>query len=543
MLTIDSKNYPDFAKYEGYLNEGRRVYFDLEKLKKRAEISASYLKSLQEELELFMYIETQGGYSRINSTNVVRYLLEIAHVPPFYLGEKLDKYGKLTHSLAKGKLEKIRNLGYAKEFLDLYSEYIKLKTSKERIYKLISRMKPVENEENLRCSTFRMSVAGTGRYCTKEENIQAIEKNYLDCITERKDRFLFWADFDQMDLRVLWNIFLSEGGKEEEIFQETNDKYEAMARIMDLHNNRPFDREKFKKNRDTKYKVGTLARGYGMTLQNLIEKTGDEDFARYLDNYFISNKRYSRYLQAIDTVISNGESLTVYDYFGVKREIGRGSATAIKNAGLNTPIQATSNSVMMFLVNAVMDKFRSLGFGKDDVFVYLIRHDEFLLSFSNRMKKHIHILNDFMEVAVDNWSTLTLEPKVGYSYKIPDDELMKYLKNDTTPLTPRKPIEGKQYFPIKHQRKLDVYIDKNRYLIYDSEVDKTYMGETKGNVILQLKRFIETELNYTDCKTCEVLVQNYKKRIYNVTHNGVTFEYYYNENKTLESKFYSVFGA
>lgn len=263
--------------------------------------------------------------------------------------------------------------------------------------------------------------AMTGRYYTRNDNIQNIPKLYLPCMRSISDDYLLvWGDLDQIDLRVAYYAILSESEEDDVIFKSCDDKYEAVARIIDKKLGRDFNLELFKDNRK-KYKTGILARCYGQSLSSLTREVGDADFARMLDNYYKSNKRYMQMYQNADMMCRSYDTIEVYTYFGnccpvdlTNESTSEGKLKSV----LNCPIQSTSNDVIMHMVNKTVREFRDMGVDEDKFRVYMIRHDEPIFMIHKSVLDYLPIIRKNTVMQIDNWGPITMSLDIGTYYTV-----------------------------------------------------------------------------------------------------------------------------
>lgn len=547
MLSIDSSNYPSFRDYEKFISEKCEVYFDKKKLYKRL-IEMQAKKDTYEHLIVeHMYVNSGGSCTTLNRDSVYRYLTDYENV----YDKKLQIYdkniGDYKISLDRSKvLKPLYDGGEAVDFLELYMTHSELKSAVSRTRKMYERFKDYEGDDNLGVLSYKYGQKSTGRYYTRDYNIQGINKDFTDCLTAPKGYFLYWCDFDQIDLRVAYETLLNEGGKFDKIFKEYDDKYEAVSRIMALASNQVFDLDKFKEERK-KYKVGVLARCYGEKLNLLMQNTGDKEFARNLDNYFKNNTRYTDYLADINKALNRNDVITIRDYFGFKRDISnRGNKGTIINQCLNTPVQSTSNCIVMHFVNSVLNKFRSMGFGSDMIRVYMIKHDELVLIMHDDMKKYLNLLKDMSTIAVDDWSLLTMNTEAGKYYSLSEDVYDKFI-NSPVELTERSVFKHKNYKPIPEDVKLRVYCEKDKAIIVnDNNYNQVFDFVVKGDTVFGIKRFIEDLADKLSWYNVSVVIESSNMPWFDVTNNNTNFSYTVdNVNVRLKSmweRFYSRVG-
>lgn len=277
----------------------------------------------------------------------------------------------------------------------------------------------------------------TGRYYTKEDNLQGWNLDAVECFTIPKDYCLVWADFDQIDLRVAINLVLAKDNPELlEYCHRTDDKYKAVAMMVYQSAGKLFDERKFAVNRKA-YKTSILARLYGAGLHTLMGNGfSDMQEVRALDDYFKKHVYYNKYKNSFMDAIHFKEDVVIKDYFGFKRIIPKAdnayAEKSLLEQCLNTPIQSTSNSIVMLWCLEVLKRFRDKGFGPDMVRPYLMRHDEGVFLVHKDALKYSWIFKECSSIFIDNWSELTVSPSFGYFYKCEDEELTKEYEKSCT---------------------------------------------------------------------------------------------------------------
>lgn len=313
--------------------------------------------------------------------------------------------------------------------LNAYKEYTSLKTRISLFRKKQGRM---TNEEYMgwgkpiRAVPFKYEQRSTGRFYTADDSIQNWPLELTKAITVDQDYFLFWCDFAQVDFRVGYHIYLREPGSEaDKIYLAETDKYRAMYTIICKAAGKEPDYELFKKYRKA-YKKAILSAMYNASEQSLIKDIKNSELGHELFEFFKNNKKYQTYVNAINKMINFNVDLTVRDYFGFERVLpmpsssNKSEVTSAISACCNTPIQSTSNSIMELWLEGLLSKFEEHGYNrKEHVIPYLIRHDEAIFKVHKSVLPDLWIFKDCMQVAIDDWDVLELEPHVGLYYKEP----------------------------------------------------------------------------------------------------------------------------
>ena len=117
--------------------------------------------------------------------------------------------------------------------------------------------------EPLRKVRFTYTRSQNNRYYTKNENIQAMGKEYLSCIQPPAGYVLVSADGSQADFREACEMLFLDNPEFAEFYHaEPTDKYKAIAKFIKARLGIPFDEEEYKESRKI-YKELTLSTIYG----------------------------------------------------------------------------------------------------------------------------------------------------------------------------------------------------------------------------------------------------------------------------------------
>lgn len=475
MLRISSAGYTiDRELFEETIGiDGFDMYIDEHKYTLReAEVAAQFYTAESLLAERINFI-TYGKYTSVNTVSVSTILEDYFNIEAMGLLKRTSRGISLDMTKVIQPLREYckkhmreRPLYYTMvlEFCNLYIDYSKLKQFTETLRakrKLFIETDLVDNfGHKLSKISSLYERQSTGRYYTSNDNLQGWNLGAVDTFTAPKDYIFVWADFDQIDLRVAANLVLFNGHPEViEQFNVTKDKYEAIARIISQKMERPFDEQKFKANRKA-YKTAVLARLYGASKYTLMQD-GFTDIheINMLDDYYCQHKYYQEYIGRFKRAIAFNAAVMVEDYFGFIREIpvpqNEKARSRVLEQCLNTPIQSTSNDIVMLWVNELTKRFRSSGFGLDKFRVALLRHDEGLFLVHKDCIPYLWIFEECSSIFIDSWSELTVKPKFGYNYKVPDKELTEKYEAvvqdnlDILQTIPEDNIPNKKWIPCK----------------------------------------------------------------------------------------------
>lgn len=317
--------------------------------------------------------------------------------------------------------------------LNAYKEFVSLKTRISLFHKKQGRLSAQDYNgwgKSLKAVPFRYEQRSTGRFYTTDDSIQNWPLELTKVITVDQDYVLFWCDFAQIDFRVGYHIYLREPGSEaDKIYLAETDKYRAMYTIICNAAHKQPDYELFAKYRQA-YKKAILSAMYNASEQSLIADIKNTELAHELYEFFQHNTRYQNYISAINRMLNFNVDLVVKDYFGFERVLPMPSASSKSDvnsaisACCNTPIQSTSNSIMELWLEALLEKFEEHGYERGKhIIPYLIRHDEAIFKVHKSVLPDLWIFKDCMQVAIDDWDILELEPHAGLYYKEPWDFL------------------------------------------------------------------------------------------------------------------------
>lgn len=476
MLNLTHPFNVDFNKFQDNIScEGAKIYVDIEKyLDKLGHLEAlrdaAYVNVSDQMLML-----SNGRYSSPTPQKLVSTLLEFCEIQ----SKEIEKYNKdsrmhkpsadqevLTECCRRLRLEMDSgHISYLREkglrLMEDYIAYRGILSAASSANKKISRF--VEMPEagwggtDIAAVDFMYEQKSTMRYYTFDDNIQGWNSEFLSCMTVPSGYYLWWGDMKQIDLRVfMYSILLQKDPKLRDFIREYDDKYEAFMRYVYKELDRVFDYSEFKLNRD-KYKKGILACLYGIQENSLtVTLDGDRQMARMFMEFFRKNKAYVELNQNIEDTIHMGCGVNIYDYFGVRSSVetyGSKATPHVISQCINRPNQCGSNSVIVMWTNAVMEKFRELGYGKDDIYVYLVRHDEVIFAMKKEVLKNTWIFDDYAKVQVDDWELLEMESGFGIYYtedlKELEDRFKESCDKNRDRYTPRSIGEHVDYAPLQ----------------------------------------------------------------------------------------------
>ena len=426
MFFIDSlKMQPDVAAYKKAITGKKFIHFSHKLLSKYYELSLARCDSLKEFLLDIVEYESGRKLYTLKRDSIIDYLLDYAGCPEAYLRKGRDKL-----SIEQKKLQVALSNGIAKNFLPLYMEYASLIKINGGLRNILENCKPDGNAycqgDPLSELHYNVNVAVNMRFNYKNYAIiSSIPKTCASCICAEDDYVLVWGDFAQSDLRIGYNTLMRDESNIE-IMNRYEDKYESLARLIDQLNDKDFDLDSFRSERNL-YKVYVLETMYGTRKARIPQET---QFVEKLVNFLEKCPKYKDYSSTLDTYLELGIPVYTKSYFGHEQmNQAKGSYNnAIKNFCLNAPIQTGSSEVVIILVNAILDRFYSMGYSEDEVSTYMVRHDEPVFKVHKRVLKDLWVFANFSDVFVDDWMPLRVDFHVGYHYNKIDEDLENCFK-------------------------------------------------------------------------------------------------------------------
>lgn len=446
MINLKSTDIPDLQQYRTNISaDGAKIFVDSNTMADLADdFNARHLSALYI-LQMYLSVFSEGHHRSFTPEALIDTLISYCGCTrdQFRYMDKVDSLD-MTHvvkPLIDSLTVRVSNTAYkgiqlfnALTLLKAYQRYKELYTRKTQIASKINRTVLTDEVSwtNAKLSTvaFKYRQADTGRYYTYDDSIQNWPLELTKSITTPKGYFLFWCDFDQIDFRVGYHLYLREIGSEsDKIYLSRDDKYQAMYEIICKAANKTPDLELFKTYRKS-YKKAILSAMYNASENSLIEDIDNRELGHELYEYFKNNHKYQTFRRKITKLIDFGVDAVMKDYFGFERSIPMPNLSNPREVNdaiskcCNTPIQSTSNSIMVLWLEKTLQMFEKHGFSREtDVIPYLIRHDECIFMVSCKALNYLYLFKNAMSVSVDDWDIITLEPHLGYSYKDPNDRL------------------------------------------------------------------------------------------------------------------------
>lgn len=555
MINLTYKDRPDSLEYFNNLSYDRRVFFDRPKVintmiyekalaDTEKQLAIDSLSVGLGEGDLYVGDEDKFGGSKRSRELILEYLIDVVGPKRQHMLKVYDKQTRSSrYSLDKNNvLTPLIDAGIATEFLTEFTSYREHnKAAGDMAKKVKEKFNPTD-VEGISEIQYMWTRALTGRLYTNNENIQNIAKLYLSAMCGPSDEYLLvWGDFDQIDLRVAYYTVLSESPEDDAIFEQYDDKYEAIARIIDRKLGREFNIDNFKENRK-KYKKGILARCYGQSLSQLSATVGDKDFCKMLDKYFQENDRYSSWYSSVVDTIQNCDDIDVYTYFGSVCHVTLGDCSTSEQKVdrlLNCPIQGTSNDIIMHMTNKTVQDMRAMGVNEDMFRVYMIRHDEPIFLIHKSCLKYLSLIRRNTVMQVDDWGPITMSLGIGKYYSVDEYEGYKdYFGDEDVASGAVKVHRDKYYEPFSNPE--DRIFAEQKYMPIRLVGDSTGMYLTVGDVKYPIDGNKHKRLQINDIlasyihsvsKTPSMTFDatDFPIQMYNMYVNGVYLYFHYNK--------------
>lgn len=527
------KSFVDVDYYEQNLRQNGYILCDKKKMVHTYDYECVHRDSLEIYARDIVSRNSGGCLASLNRECLYQYLTRYENCPDRFFrtgrsdGFSLDMKRVLTPLMMNG---------YAKEFLEVYTEYKSVKSKCSNIASIISACNEPslvkQDGTELYKLLYSVNQQTNLRYNYKNfDIISQIPKEYVNTITVEDEYFLAWGDFAQSDLRIAYNLLLRNNDNYE-IMLKTDDKYEGIARLIAKANGEDFDYNAFRENRAL-YKVYVLETIYG-TRGSSVQST--RNFIQALAKYLDSCDKYNEYIRRIDNTIAMNLPVITKGYFGFEQAVPSNlhRSVDIRNFALNSPIQTGTSEIMILTVNSIISKFRQLGYGPEDVSVYMVRHDEPIFKLSKKAIKDAWIFKNASEIYVDDWIPLKLDFKYGYYYSEEDKELTDSIEYytalnehriDTVTADPYS--MSKKYYPIEDIGNIYWHVSK----VKEKSILAIYDPVLQAARIAMINSVDEKKVETTAIAIIRELAKLYKKSGYNgvIAHSNFVEGALYND--------------
>lgn len=242
-------------------------------------------------------------------------------------------------------------------------------------------------------------------------NAVGIPKIYSSIIVPPGEYLLAWCDFPQADWRCAYNLFIK-NDENYKIMQECEDAYEGLARLIEKDN---FLHDRFVTSRND-YKRDCLSVYYNATPST--------DIANSMRKFYLSCPKYAHVYKLLDILYNFKVPIPCTSYFGYTQMLPEGRyASQFISKGMNTMIQTMTSHLVKETVFGILERFYELGYTKDDIGVYFVRHDEPIFWFTRKVLKDSWVFGDCSTIHIDGFTPFKLDFHFGNAYKDENKQL------------------------------------------------------------------------------------------------------------------------
>lgn len=490
------------------------ILIDNDRLFNRLVYNTSMMESMLRQLEDIYYLH-MGVRNTITRQYILKLLLKMG-IPESRL-KKYPQLPKMSISKTDVLIPLYEEGKYNMEFIAPYLEYNDLKSSISAIKSKYTRMDStiLEGEGVSKCKRmfFHYSEAKTSRVYSKDENIQGISKDYLDTFVPNKGKIFVSFDLDQIDFRVLYNLFLKDDDHVElnRLMKIYSDSYEAMTRYIYSLAGETFNVDYYKENRG-KFKTAMLAGAYLQTPEQMTKEIDNYEIASTIRRVYDTSKKFIAYKEKVeksqkeDVGIMKLESYfkhTMEEPFKTGENEKAVLAGNMRHA-ISLPVQSTSTQIKEFVTLELYKRLSKFSNNIDEDFnIYLDRHDEVIIELSEKFSDYLWILQDLSNIAIDDWSPVSLEWKLSRRYTVDDKDLIakydKQVKEHEKDFNTKHEFKLEEYYPIRGVLELDLIIFNKKYYAKVAGEDTVYIWAKKertwDNVNTEISELMEDFVN------------------------------------------------
>lgn len=415
MIRIDSVHPMD--EYLSLLRDSSKIYIDRDRLVQNIEDCMWTVENYRQLTILWLMIESGGAYRDLSRDTLIDFLRRVG--VDFSKRYRSKKTGSESLDMRKVIIPLIES-GVQVDLLSNYREY--------RTYRSYNGFLKSLNDTQARIG-YTDSGRLVAEYDTTIEERDNLRAYYRDIAVvsipriyssmvcgKSEEYYLAWVDYPQADWRFAYNLFIKDESNEK-IMRECDDAYEGLARIVEGD---AYDASTFEDRRGD-YKLNCLKSFYNSKDSRPIPQS--------MKDYYMSRRRYRNYYNALLTLQRFGLPVPCVSYFGYTQMLPeRNIPDEFVSKGLNTPIQTFTSEVVIETVFAVLDRFWSLGYTKDDINIYYVRHDEPIFMFRRSILKDSWIFKECSEIHIDGFTPISLQFHYGSYYKEEDVKLAEEIE-------------------------------------------------------------------------------------------------------------------
>lgn len=428
MLRLSKDSKVDFEAYKKHLGYLGFIYYDIDYLSERLTLMQQKLDTTRYLLNTYLKECSGNTLHNADGDSVRRFLINFRGVNPNILTVR-DK-GVTRPSVCKDVLNKVRDMGKAREFIDMYLSYTSLRTKtglvRSALYKCKDSDAVAQDGSPLYKVTHKFEENGTLRTYYSDFNHQQLDKEDLKALKAPKGYTLVMGDFAQSDFKIAYNMLLRDPSNIDTMFRYP-DSYEALARVVEGSN---FSLEEFKENRSS-YKTCALSSLYGGRSASTLK---DREVTLKLKSYYETLKPYVTFKNNIEKRMKLNLPVTVKTFFGTNvmvNTFGKKSNVNILNSYLSAPSQTGTSEVVIMCANAIMDRFAEHGITEENGGIYLAynKHDELVFYLKNEYLQYAWIFQENEDIIVEGWMPLQIKFSFSDRYNSPNEQIDKAFKS------------------------------------------------------------------------------------------------------------------
>ena len=440
MVRMTKKHPFDFTKATLYLEEGKSVFLDttpmLQNLKHLEAVQTSYYNQILD--NMFSVLKFIPAGPRLSTALLFRFLEESGLAERYWQTKKKNSFTQKHQQ----KMIDDRELA---DWAELFREYKKVKKYNETVDGLLSRIKHLPKVEGADGSqitevTYNLTPDYNRRFNTNQENVIGLYGNLRYALKVPKGYVMVGSDFPQIDGKGALNTYF----KTEEMInidEYTEDTYLVFRELArQIHHYRDKHLLKtVKAGSDTEKNLIKRISEHDVTIQNFpnqsirdiykvialktVYNSPQSDFknAAYEHQFlksaldvsarYLVIKHYVKFLREI------GYPIVVKSKFGYKRPVTDEREFDVFSKVFNSPIQATSSEIILNFISHILDQFRALGYTKDDMRLYVNRHDEPIFMIKEEiLLKNMYVFKNASHILIDGWKPFEMRWNFGYSY-------------------------------------------------------------------------------------------------------------------------------
>lgn len=222
-------------------------------------------------------------------------------------------------------------------------------------------------------------------------------------------RKLIKADYKSQEFYIAVNMLGID--KLKPIFEEGKDPYKEMVQILTGHEMKPEQRETMK----TLWISGTYGSQFGGMNLDKDEKEFSELVLKEIEN-IPEMVEFKKYID--DEIIPYNKPIE--SYFGTIREFPtyERNKNRLKRIVFNNIMQITGADILFFAMESCNNKFKELGYTRDDILIYLSIHDELIFDVKEEIvtEELLENIRQAMTLDIEGWSKIKVNIEVTDNY-------------------------------------------------------------------------------------------------------------------------------